>query len=403
MKPLQVGLIGIGGWGKLHVGMIAELAREGLIHCAAYCEPYADRFGEQAQTLNSLGAAHYTDYQDMLKHPGLDFAVVATPIPLHKRMCIDALQLGVPVLLEKPPAVTIEDLDEMIEVQSRTGVPAAVQFQNTSGKAFRQLLSELREGRIGKIMNVTAVGMWKRSEKYYSRTYWAGAIRYRGEYVLDGTLLNPFSHLLHNAFVAAGAGDPAAAEPVTVQAELYKGHRIESEDTAAVRIRAKNGVSLHIYTTLCHDKSEIPYIDIEGESGRMRWYYNHRLHYASSAGQEEELVFEDEKLVRNMYLNMIRHLRGEEESLFCPLQNSRSMLLAANGAFTSSGIIRAVPEEQVKQLPEDDTTFAVIDGIDKIIAEASIGRKLFSEIGVPWAVHTPEIEMVRYRKLQLAL
>ncbi len=403
MNPIKAALIGIGGFGKAHTEIISRLTREGVLSCPAFCEPNADKSPEQKEQLEAIGARHYADYREMLKHPGLDFVVIATPIPLHKQMCIDALETGIPVLLEKPPAVAIEDLDAMIEVQRRTGRLAAVQFQNTSGKAFRLMLQQLREGLIGELKTVTAVGMWKRTQQYYDRTYWAGAIVYNGEYVLDGTLCNPFAHLVHNALLAAGAGHAAQAEPKWVQAELYKGHDIESEDTACVRVMTKNDVLVHIYTTLCNAANETPYIKVEGTAGQLHWTYENKLTYTDEQGKTENYSFGDESLLRNMYINMIQNTRGEEDELFCSLAESRSFLLTANGAFTSTGRIHPIPKEALDIRPEEDTIATTIPGIRELFSEASERGKLFSELSIPWSVPGAKVEMSGYRKLRLPM
>ncbi|UUZ79109.1 hypothetical protein LJK88_28250 [Paenibacillus sp. P26] len=306
-------------------------------------------------------------------------------------------------MLEKPPAVAIEDLDAMIEVQRRTGIPAGVFFQNTSGKAFRLMLQKLREGVIGELKTVTAVGMWKRTQQYYERTYWAGSIVYNGQYVLDGTLCNPLAHLVNNALISAGAGDPGQAEPRWVQAELYKGHDIESEDTACVRVQTQNNVQVHLYTTLCNDQNDTPYIRLEGTAGQMHWSYDNKLTFTGPEGQLESFQFEEESLFRNMYVNMCEYLRGDAERLYSSLADCRSFVMTANGAFTSTGSIHSIPKDALDIRPENDTIATTIIGVQELFASASGSGKLFSELSVPWGVQTTKVDMSGYKKLQLGM
>ncbi|WP_186445713.1 Gfo/Idh/MocA family protein [Paenibacillus cremeus] len=401
MNQLKAALIGIGGFGKSHTAMISKLASEGIISCAAFCEPNADKFEKERDILQSLGAQHYTDYRDMLKHPDLDFVIIATPIPLHKRMCIDALEQGVPVLLEKPPAVAIEDLDAMIEVQQRIGQPVAVNFQNTSSQSFLQLLQSIREGRIGKVASVVAVGMWKRTQQYYERNNWAGTLRYNGEYVLDGSMCNALSHLWQNSLLAAGAGDPEQAQPQWIEAELYKGHPIESEDTVCAKIRSKNGVLVHMYTTLCNENNDTPYIKVIGDKGELQWNYDQSLRLTDGEGKIHNFEFEKEDLMRNMYMNLIRRIRGEETKLFCDLAACRNFVLTANGAFTSSGLVHPIPEGALDIASDETTVTTAIKGIRELVKEASEKQQLFSETAVQWAVRTQRVDLRDYRQLQL--
>jgi predicted dehydrogenase len=383
--------------------MIVKLANSGFLTCTAYCDPSADKFPEQRDKLLALGAKGYSDYMEMLKQHEMDLVVIATPIPLHKRMSIHAMEHGVPVLLEKPPAVRIEDLDEMIAVQRRTGVVAGVQFQNTSGQGFRAMLQMIAAGRIGRVESIASEGIWMRAQSYYERTGWAGKIMYNGDYVLDGTLCNPFAHLLNNTLVAAGGGDARQSEPVSVQAELYKGHDIESEDTASVRIVTKNGVRVHVHTTLCKEDGGAPSIRVNGTEGKLVWNYDNKLEVSLHDGTLESFDYGREDLLRNMYLNMLAVLNGKEGAkLNSSLEDTRSYMLALNGAFTSSGGTYAIPKEALDIWQEGGTEYTRIKQIEELFKQAGEEGKLLSEIGVSWAVSTKPVNMTNYSKLLLS-
>lgn len=241
----------------------------------------------------------------------IDAVAIATPIVTHKMMTMETLRSGFHVLLEKPPAVRIEDFDEMLDAKRRSGKHCAVQFQNTSGKAFRLLLQKLQEGVIGNLQTVTATGLWKRTDDYYERTPWAGKLYHNGQSVLDGTIMNPLAHLLHNALVAAGCGDPVKAAPQTVQAELYKGHDIESEDTSCVRIEKANNTQILFYATLCYTSNSTPYMVLQGDYGSMKWDYTNHLTVTDKSGNDQEFSFEQENLFKKMYLDLLNVLNGK--------------------------------------------------------------------------------------------
>lgn len=66
------------------------------------------------------------------------------------------------MLLEKPPAVTIQDIDEIISAAEETGRLCAVNFLLTSSKSFLDLKNRVKEGRLGKIRKIAGAGLWKR-------------------------------------------------------------------------------------------------------------------------------------------------------------------------------------------------------------------------------------------------
>jgi hypothetical protein len=212
-----------------------------------------------------------------------------------------------------------------------------------------------------------------------------------GEYVLDGTMNNPLSHLLNNCLYAAGLGDSAKAAPVRVQAELYHGHAIEAEDTSCVRIETASGVGVRFYATLCHGSNDTPQLIARGTAGKIVWDYGHRLKIVYAGGDEQVLEFPKEDLTRNMYLNLMEAIeagdRGQD-ALYCPISACRSFVLATNGAFESSKAIHPLPEKHWEQL-------------SSVIARAAEEGKLFSELGEPWAVPSVPYVLDGYRRFAM--
>jgi len=141
LKIAKVGLIGISGFGSIHLRSIEQLQGK-MVDLRAIVATNYEKNKEVIDRLTSLGVKYYQDYRLMLEnHKELDFVAISTPIHLHAPMAIDAMERGFNVLLEKPPAVTIQDIDAIIETRRKTNKVCSVNFQNTSGKAFRKLLS----------------------------------------------------------------------------------------------------------------------------------------------------------------------------------------------------------------------------------------------------------------------
>lgn len=404
MEQVRIALAGIGGYGKKHVEVIAQLAKEGMLCCAAFCEPNIAACRDQAAVLEGLGAKHYVNYQVMLdSHPEIDAVILVTPIPLHKRMFIDAMRRGIHVLTEKPPCIAIEDLDEMIQAAKASGRVGAVNFQNTSGEAFRMLLKHIQDGTIGDITAVTGIGMWRRTRSYFRRTSWAGRLTLNGDYVLDGPICNALSHLLNNCLIAAGGGDPQRAKPEWVQAELYRGNEIDSEDTSCIRIAAANGVRIHYYATLCNHENATPFIKVAGVRGELTWSFDNVLSITDRSGQTESMDFGPEDLSRKMYVNLIDVMTGKQKRLFSSIEDCRSFLLAANGAFTSSGSVHKIPDEALDVVPAADSEYVHVRRIGDYIQQASEQGKLFSELSAGWGVPSRKVDMSGYERLILGM
>jgi predicted dehydrogenase len=397
---MKVGLVGIGGFGRIHAKTILSLVKRGILECTAFSETNASAHIDTWNALTAVGAIHYEDYKKMLQiHPEIDFVVMSTPISLHKPMSIYALEHNFHVLLEKPPAVTIQDINEMIKTQQQTGKLIQVNFQNTSGQAFRNCLEKLQNGSIGTLKSVTGVGMWSRNKEYYTRNEWAGKLIYKGQYVLDGTMNNPFAHLLNNCLIAAGCGDPGHSEPLSVQAECYKAYNIEGEDTVSARIHLVNGVEIRFYSTLCISRDKTPYIMMEGSHGKMKWSYDNTLEIENEQGQKQ-IIFDKEDLVDNMYMNMIDSIQAQNK-LFSSIESCRSFVLSTNGAFESSKQTYKIADHYLQTLTDNNTEKLVIPNIEEIFDQAVSSGKLFSELDIEWAVKTEPYAMHNYREFKL--
>ena len=114
----------------------------------------------------------------------VDLAHICTPPGSHVPLAIQCLEAGVPVLLEKPPALSLAEVDELIAVSERTGVDVAVVFQHRFGSGARRaqaLLADsgrLDEG-IGRPLLATCHTLWYRDADYF-------AVPWRGRWDVEG-------------------------------------------------------------------------------------------------------------------------------------------------------------------------------------------------------------------------
>ena len=101
-----VGVVGLGYWGPNLARNFDELARLTWL-CDVSPESRA-RFGARHPQARVTG-----DYDELLADPDLDAIVIATPVPTHHALAKQALLAGKHVFVEKPPALTAEDAEEL--------------------------------------------------------------------------------------------------------------------------------------------------------------------------------------------------------------------------------------------------------------------------------------------------
>ena len=395
MNSLKIGLVGIGGFGQVLLQYIAKLQLENRLELEAVCDVQLKKRLTSITQETFARVRTYDDYETFLiaEHQ-LDAIIIATPIPLHVEMGIRAMEAGYNVLLEKPPALTIQDIDRMIEVHRRTGKVMAVGFQHTSETSFRKFSEALGRGRIGKIEGVFGTGLWKRTHGYFTRSPWVGKLVVDGRYVLDGTINNPFSHLLMNCLVLSGLDSATEVLPVWVQAELYRANAIEGEDTSCLRAVMNNDVEIFFCTSICAGENTTPHVKVWGSDGWAYWDYDGWIRYGTGPDDWQEECRIDCDRRYDHLVNFTDYLKGETQHLSCSLEATRKFVLTANLAFESAGTIQKigipfvekkdVNGHSINELREIDD-FLCITNIASILQQSIEGKKLFSELGIAWA------------------
>ncbi len=393
---LRIACVGIGGFARNYVDAALTLMDEGKVVLMAAADPRAGDLPETVERLKSRGARLYADMDALFDaEKDIDLVTIGTGLHLHYPMAMKALERGVHVYLAKPSTPLVQNVDRMTEAAERAGRVLAVDFQHAYTEGAQAIKQAIADGLLGRIRTVTAALVWCRQHSYYARTGWAGRVKLNGEYVLDGPMNNPHAHYLNNALYFSSPERHAFAMPVTVQAELYKAHDIEGEDTAFIRCRTDTDVDIFIGSTLCgEDNANLTQIHVFGTEGEAVWTMTD---YAirPKNGPAVEKTFP-----RSMPIWSMRNVVESIESGRKPtvtIRDTRNHVLLTNGAYESARTIRRVPGSEVFTYPAGgDDKYVAIRGINAIIRQAASERKLPSQLGVPWAVPTRPFDMKGY-------
>ena len=115
----KVALVGAGTMGSLHARVLSQSDRVDfkfvVEHNAQTGQAIADRFG-----------IDYTDSLDGLKD--VDAVVIAAATEAHYAIAKQALELGKPLLIEKPLAATYEQSEELVAESEKRGLPLVCGF-----------------------------------------------------------------------------------------------------------------------------------------------------------------------------------------------------------------------------------------------------------------------------------
>lgn len=98
----------------------------------------------------------FTSYESLLASPEIDAVYIPLPNTLHKEWVIKAAEAGKHILCEKPLALTVSEVDEMLEAAKQNGVILQESFQYHFHPQLLKLKSVLTEGQIGPMSYVRA-------------------------------------------------------------------------------------------------------------------------------------------------------------------------------------------------------------------------------------------------------
>jgi predicted dehydrogenase len=346
-----------------------------------------EREKEAVAELAAIGCEVFGDFRTMLeRHHGLvELCAIPTGIPWHATMTLAALEAGANVMVEKPLASTLEEVDAIRAAEERHKRIVMLGFQYHYAAENIALKRALLASEIGSLRSIRVIGLWPRGAEYYSRTDWAGRIRSGKSWVLDSPISNAFAHHLSLALFFAGSKLDASAAPAQVSAELYRAQPIENFDTAALRIETDTGVRIDFYASHSCTSNFDPEIVVEGHSGRVT--LNHGTGYTveSRGAAPRYVALGDEQSARlRMFRNALARLR--DPSIFvCGTAIAREHTRSIQAA-QRSGPVRDLPAAWLQTNGETGIRRQTwIIGVEDTLRAAFAEGSSLSEIGCPWA------------------
>jgi predicted dehydrogenase len=313
-----------------------------------------------------------------------DVIYVPTPIHTHGPLMKKCLGAGFDVWIEKPPAGTIQEHDDMIACANKFGKTVAVGFQYLYGRLMQEMKANISDGRYGKVRRVRSIGAWERFDSYYARNDWGGKLRVGEDWILDGTINNPMAHVLSNDLYLASMDRWQMGEPATVQAELYHAHDIEGEDTSSLRIVTTDGVEVTFQGTLCADKPQEPVTVVDCEKATIEFSEFKTVTVTYKDGRKEQAVDGRERTIVMLERLVSDYLNHRIYP--ASLERCRPFTLAVNAAFESSEFTHAIDAKYIRRGEKDGQIKTTVERLDELMRQAWQQGKLLSDLGAPWAV-----------------
>ena len=226
--PIKVGLVGCGRISKSHLEAIISLPNQ--YQLVSVCDLDLEAIGRTSAIIKSDNIKIYSDMREMLKLEKLDLVSICSPSGLHKHHALIAAEYNVNAICEKPMATLFEDGVEIVKAFDRVEAKIFIVKQNRLNPTLIKLKQALSENRFGSIALVSSNVFWTRPQSYYDQgSGWRGTWEFDG-----GAIMNQASHYIDLMQWLVG--------PVKeVQAYSSTERKIESEDTAVVNFKWRNG------------------------------------------------------------------------------------------------------------------------------------------------------------------
>jgi predicted dehydrogenase len=258
-RKLKVGLIGLGNMGSSHARDLTDMCNVDLVGVCDIVKELADKFADSCKT------KAYYNYKDLFAKSGLEAVVIAVPHFDHTPIAIEAMELGIHVMCEKPVSVHVNDAKKMdaayaVAKKKYPDLVYGLMFMERTYPNFLKIKDILDSGELGQLVRATWINTaWFRSQTYYNSGGWRATWAGEG----GGILTNQCPHNLDMYQWLFGL-----PEKVSGFAHLGKYHDIEVEDEVTGYFEHANGMVGHFIVST----GETPgtnRLEIVGENGRL--------------------------------------------------------------------------------------------------------------------------------------
>jgi len=142
---LAIGLIGAGRLGRVYARDLASrIAETKLVAIADPVETVAKEVAAEFDV-----PMHYGDPLALIDDPAVDAIVIVSPTHTHRELVIAAASRKKATFCEKPPALSLEEVAEMQEAVSSSGMFLQMGFMRRFDAGYASAKRQIEEGRIG--------------------------------------------------------------------------------------------------------------------------------------------------------------------------------------------------------------------------------------------------------------
>lgn len=397
MKPLNFVVIGFRGFAAAHIAAIRWLEEQGLARLAGIVALEAERAAhpDLITPLIEDKVALFPSVDAFFSSGTADVDVLTVPIGIHQHVpvSIAAMESGLDVYCEKPIAATIQEVDQLIEVERKTQRRIAIGFQHIYSASMQKLKERICDGRLGPVKTISLMCGWPRSRQYYTRNDWAGRLRKNSHWILDSPANNANAHYLFNMLYLSSSDFQGSSDPIELTAELYRAYTIDSADTTQIKFNTAEGTRGHIILTHCNEQEIGPRMRLDCEKGSVDWQSDEGhtvIRYSDNTTEEFDNLIHDNWRYEG-FRDLVHAIHNKTRPA-CTPGLARCHTLAVNSMHESCPEVCQIEDLHLREVedwemfpPDTRGNFVRVLDMNKYLERAYQNGDFLSELEIPWA------------------
>ena len=155
MAPIRTGLIGTGARAHSYGNYISQNQEQ--FELAAVADIVTDKLDNYADEFHVPATARYSSVEELIdRGPELDAIVITTNDASHEMVALGAFEAGLPVLLEKPIAVSAEGAYRVVHAADAAGLSLTIGLVLRYTPFYRKVKELVDSGAVGRMIQVEA-------------------------------------------------------------------------------------------------------------------------------------------------------------------------------------------------------------------------------------------------------
>ncbi len=274
-KPIGFGIVGCGVIADFHANALADLPGDACLVGVADVRPqtaaaFAERHGVRA----------FASVEELLACPDVDVVNICTPSGFHADTAVAAANAGKHIIVEKPMAITAEQLDRIQDACEKNRVLLSAVAQSRFAQGVRMTKDALDEGRLGKLVCADIYMKYHRSQEYYDSGGWRGTKAVDG----GGALMNQGIHGVDLLLYLAGDVKSVYALSKTLT------RKIEVEDTLSAVLEFRSGALGVIQATTSVSPGYPRRLELNGDEGSIALEETSIVRWDLPNGETQDVV-----------------------------------------------------------------------------------------------------------------